>query len=123
MAKQTNGQLPRHVLVFGGVEFEDFPFSGAMVTILDDRIIDWEYFGGRRDTSKPIELIEVGLSVGERFEALSKVLKPVVHDVEVHVAELPPEWTFENLREEKWEIFDFANYVNMKAVGKPVIPW
>lgn len=122
-SKKSNGHAPRHVLVLGEVEFEDAEFSGAQVILLDDRILDWAYFGGQRDPSAPRDLIEAGLTVSERFELLTRLLNAKTWEIIVDHSDLPPAWTFANLVARRWEIFDFADYVNQKAVGKPAIPW
>jgi len=122
-SKKSNGHAPRHVLVWGQVDFEDAEFSGAQVTLLNDRIVDWAYFGGLRDPSAPPDLIEVGLTGSERFELLTRLLNAKTYEIIVDLADLPSSWTFANLVARRWEIFYFADYVNRQAVGKPAIPW
>jgi len=144
LAKQTNGDYSEHILIYGRLEFGDYPFSAIEVILLDDRIVSWALFGGRNDPEKEFgfgqkiywrRVVEFGLTIDEVSYALSRMLGVERIDVLLEPNEVPPHWTFHNHEDivrglglkkpmkATWTTVDFADFVNQKVTGRPIIPW
>ena len=133
----------RLIMVTGYGTFEDPDNAEVGVVLLDDRIISWFVQAGYPPTDDR-DLLSVAegrggfyindLSTFESAEVLAETLGAKIKDVQVGTevgVKFPRGWNFYNNSKTAkvfnqnpvWDIVDFADFVNMKATGRHVIPW